>query len=148
MTKAQSHYFLWEITELLAGIYCAGNSWTGEPLYFPHRAILLRIPLATVIRLAKNPFLPARPPLHFPTAQMAANNDFSQPVVADDLNSTGRSGDIFPRPSLDVYKGSPFLIRAIFRFPNDKAEGRRRFLRRPSQANCYARMLEKPPYDE
>ena len=31
---------------------------------------------------------------------------------------------------------------------NDKAEGRRRFLRRPSQANCYARMLEKTPYDE
>ena len=104
MMKAQSHRFFREIIELLAEIYCAGNSWAGEPLYFPHRAILLRIPLATIIRVAKHPFLSARPPHHFLAAQMAVNNDFSQPDIAAELDNTGISGDKFPQPSLDVYE--------------------------------------------
>ncbi len=79
---------------------------------------------------------------------MAVNNDFTRPAIADDLNSTERGSDKFPQPSLDVYKRSSFLIQAFFRLPNDKAEGRRRFLRRPPQANCYARIVEIAPYDE
>ena len=103
MMKAQNHCFLWGITKLLAGTYCGGNGWTGEP-YFLHQTILLRIPLATIIRVAKHPFLPAWPPYRFLAAQMAVNNEFSQPDIAAELNSKGRSGDNFPQPSLDVYK--------------------------------------------
>jgi len=53
--------------------------------------------------------------------QTMVNNDFPQPVIADRLDNTGGSGDEFPQSSLDVYRRNPFLIRAIFRFPNAQA---------------------------
>ena len=102
--KAQNHCFLWEITKLLAGTYCGGNGWAGEPPYFLRHTILLRIPSATIIRVAKHPFLFARPPHHSLAPQMAVNNELSWPVIATELNRTGRSGDKFPHPSLDVYE--------------------------------------------
>ncbi len=117
--KAQSHCFLWEITKILGGAYCVGNSWAGEPPYFPRRTILLRIPLATIIRVAKHPFKQTgRPVISLPLRWRWTTN-FPQPDIAAELNSTGRSSDKFPQSSLDVYKRCLFLIWAIFRFPND-----------------------------
>ncbi len=96
--------FAKEIAKLLGGAYCVGNSCAGEPPYFLRRAILLRISRATIIRVAKHPFHFTRPPHHSLAPQMAANNELSWPVIAAELNNTGRGSDKFPHPSLDVYK--------------------------------------------
>jgi len=57
---------------------------------------------------------------------MAVNSEFPQPDIAAELNNTGRDNDNFPQSSLEVYKCCPFLIRAVFRFPN--ASNNRRFV--------------------
>ena len=85
---------------------------------FLRQTIFPGIPLATIIRVARHPFLFARLPHHFYAAQMAVNNNFPQLDIAAELNSTGRSCVRFPQPSLGVYKQSPFLVRAFFRFPS------------------------------
>ena len=71
---------------------------------FLHQTILLGIHLATVIRVVKHPFIQTDRLIIFLAVQIAVNNGFSWPDIATELNSTGRSSDKLPHPSLDVYK--------------------------------------------
>ncbi len=107
---AVSNEFSWpDIAAELANTGRSGDKFPRPSLdayqrcLFLHQTILPGIPLATIIRVVKTSLQANWLPLHLLAAQMAMNNEFSQPDIAAELNNAGRSSDKFPQPSLDIY---------------------------------------------